>query len=291
MSEQRDRPNDGQAPYRPMETQVFGRILREKIRLSSHSLPPLAEQGITLIQLGGSDSSSHWNCAVPPLVSALVGDGRPVFFVESSGWQSYVTGRVLVEVCEGDPLLRYHEDLDLVVYTPPVEDVGSTGTKFQSCTDCHGRRYYDCAIPTLHNIQHDLTAHDRSYGQSVVIFDDAVLLRPYFAVGHPEFHEPPVRLTADRPRLGGRRTFSTSRRRGRRRRWSCTTPGRGRIGICKRSSASASGTTLLVDSQGSDGRRGHRTSSRTDGTVDTLEDRRACRRPHRLNKVDGHDGR
>ncbi len=155
------------------------------------SLPP---RGLTLVQLGTQASGGHWATAVVPLVSDLVSSGQPVFFVESGGLQSYVTGPVLTQVCGDDRRLRVHEDRDLLVRTPPIA-LGTPGIWRADNTDGHGRRSYRCCIPTLDNIRPDLAAHDDTYGQSVVIFDEAYLLRPYLGAGDPDVGTTPVDMT------------------------------------------------------------------------------------------------
>ncbi len=158
---------------------------------------PLPRDGITLLQLGDGNGEGHWATAVIPWVAHLISLGRPVFFVESGGNLYYVSGPLVADACLHDPLLRVHEDRDLTVYTPSNSLSNDPAEDNLSRTDVHGRRFYDCNIPTLHNIQRDLENHDRAYGEAVVVFDDAGMLRPYWAITHREYfsQEPPLRLT------------------------------------------------------------------------------------------------
>lgn len=190
------------AQHADQEGQSVGQLLADQCRQSGHALGPLPSAGITLIQLATSgtststSSSSHWNTAVPPLVHNLINDGRAVFYVETMDVSIYHYGRGLTDMGDGSPLLRCYEDQDLVVYAGPVEDVVVTAsTTSRAGTDRHGRRCYACSLPTLYTIKQDLAEHEKTHGDAVVIFEDALLLRPYFAAGHPEFVPTPLDIS------------------------------------------------------------------------------------------------
>lgn len=146
----------------------------------SSTLPP---RGLTLVQLGSAEpggAHGDWATAVLPVAAALIGLEQSVFFVEFGGYNADEAGPVVASACGGSVLLRVHDDEDVVVRCPPPEPFscprhGRSGT--------YGRM---ACIPSLDNIAVDLQEHDAAYGQSVVIFDDILMLRPYSSVTDTE---------------------------------------------------------------------------------------------------------
>lgn len=173
----------------------------------------LPVHGLTTLQFSSAEVpqlEGDWATAVLPMAADLVTGGRPVFWVESGGIGSTVSGPYVRAVCGDSDLLFVHEDEDDILTRAPA----GFDYRRPDLEKITGGRYnvLGC-VPSLGNISADLERHDSSYGTSAVIFDQAQMLRPYWNVTDTEGSPPyrmPVRV-ADQWRAADLLEFATPR--------------------------------------------------------------------------------
>lgn len=161
-------------------------LLTDPAHLVGATLP---SNGLTTVQLGSAEPGGalgDWATAVLPVVAELIEREQPVFFVESGGLDGVITGPYVRAVCGGSSLLFVHDDDDDIIIRLPGWEGGDTDLEGIAS----GKYNVHGCVPTLSNIAADLRRHDAKHGTSVVLLDQAHMLRPYWNVTDAEGSAP-----------------------------------------------------------------------------------------------------